>query len=499
MSFWKPEEGLVIDNQNMWQMSAWLDYYLLTGDERTRAAIRDWADVRYKVWSSDDRHFKAGYWKSQDVDHGNEDIGYTVGRWWLLEPGDKKLTYLVESTATLAGNWSKEDVPDWYDWEKHRWKAYHLGSEHIGEITHNTKQNDHRLVQIALLAAAATGDQRDLTLAKDYLDGYIQRLNQLGPEEPHQKYYLQGFSYNHEDPPLGRYFNRIRYHFMESMANPLLDLYRMVGERKYLVAARKVLEPSLPDSLYTWMSNKESSALANYRYLSGDHFMDEAVMEWVDKTCDYPDDLFQYFWRPLAYQDAKWDWFHMHWVRTHPAPNTYGLAYQITGDQRYLNWMLEGAIERAQMIYAQQSRPETRYESLHPEGPWNDWDWRVYILAFEVADILFPMTGRHYAPGGEYSNAVCLYDVRFFRQDGSVGIPDTVAVNYRATRSDRRLVELYNAADHSQTILVEPQDFLYTKVAGAQITGGAMVRAEKDVKVTLPPHTMVKLDIALAR
>ncbi len=492
LSFWQPDEAAILRGQLTWQMSGWVDYYLLTGDIRVRDAIRRWADLQYRVWSSDREHFKAGYWKKQDVDHGNEDTGYTVGRWWLLQPGDAKLTFLVESTARLAGNWGPPDVPQWYDWQKHRWKAYFMGSEFMGEATYDTG-SDYRLANIALLAYAATGNERYLKLARDYLDGYVERLDQLG-EEPDQKRYLEGWVFNHEDPRLGRYFNGVRYHFMESMANPLMDLFRMTGDRQYLAATRKILEPTVPDSFYTWVGNKESSILANYRFLSGDRFMDRAVMEWVEETRDFPDDLFAYFWRPLGDANTRWDWMHMHWIRTHPAPTTYRLAYQITGDERYLNWMLEGACERAQLLYAQQSRPETRHG---PDRGTNDWDWRLYALAWEIVDVLFPMAGRQFAPGGEGSDAVSLYDVRFFRDNGGVGIPETIAINYRATTPDRRVIDLYNAADESQTLRVEPQDFRYKKVTAARVKGGKIERQEKSIRVTLPSHARVTVEMDL--
>jgi len=218
-------------------------------------------------------------------------------------------------------------------------------------------------------------------------------------------------------------------------------------------------------------------------------------LAWVKQTRDYPDDLFQYYWRPLG-SDTDWDWMHMHWTRTHPAPTTYRLAYEITADRRYLSWMLEGAIERAQILYAQQSRPETRHG---PDRGTNDWDWRVYWLAFEITDVLFPMAGRHHAASGGGPNAVSLYDVRFFKADGSVGLPETVAVNYRVTDPKQRLVDFYNAADSAVDVLVEPVDFLHRRVVSAEARGAAAPIEKKRVRLTLPPHSLTTLNMRLSK
>jgi hypothetical protein len=495
MSFGKPTEERILKNQNTWQMSGWVDYYLLTGDLKVCEAIGDWAKVQHKVWTSNDKAFKYGYWKKQDVDHGNEDTGYTFGRWWLIDPKDPTLKSALLNTATLAGNWGPDDVPQWYDWNLHRWRSYFLGSEHIGKITNSTQGNDPRLLNIALLAYAATGNERYLQLARDYLDAYVERFQQLGNEEPFQKRYLNGWVYNHKDPRM-HHFNHVRYHFMESMAAPLLDVYRMTGDHKYLQTVRKIVEPALPDTLYHWTANNQSGILSQYRHLSGDHFMDEMVLDWVSQTQDYPDDLFSYYMRPLGNEDTNWDWMHIHWTRTHPAPTTYRLAYEITRDLRYLSWMLEGAIERAQILYAQQSRPETRHG---PDRGTNDWDWRLYWLAFEITDVLFPMAGRHHTASGEGPNAVSLYDVRFFRDDGSTGLPETIAVNYRVTVPTRRLITLYNAADAPATILVQPQGFLHKTVASARAVGADLSIEKGRIRLTLPPHAEITLDVTLSK
>ena len=493
-SMWQPTEERILHNQLTWQMSGWVDYYLLTGDQQVRKTISEWARMQHQVWTSNDQAFTHGYWKRQDVDHGNEDTGYTYGRWWLMDRDDVTLKSALLNTATLAGNWGPDGVPPWYDWEKHRWRSYFLGSEHIGKITNDTQGNDPRLLNIAFLAYAATGDQRYLHLGLDYLDAYVDRLEQLGDQEPYQKRYLHGWIYNHADPRM-RYFNHVRYHFIESMAAPLMDAFRMTGNRKYLQAVRKIVEPALPDCLYHWRANKESGILSQYRYLAGDHFMDEQVLAWAKQTQDYPDDLFPYYWRPLG-NDTDWDWMHMHWTRTHPAPTTYRLAYEITDDRRYLSWMLEGAIERAQILYAQQSRPETWHG---PDRGTNDWDWRLYWLAFEITDVLFPMAGRQHAASGGGPNAVALYDVRFYRDDGTVGLPETVAVNYRVSDPKRRLVDFYNAADVPVQILVEPVDFVFRKIVSAKISGKTAPVEQQRVRVTLPPRTTTTLTVHLSK
>jgi hypothetical protein len=107
------------------------------------------------------------------------------------------------------------------------------------------------------------------------------------------------------------------------------------------------------------------------------------------------------------------------------------------------------------------------------------------------------MAGRHHAASGEGPNAVSLYDVRFFHDDGSTGLPKTIAVNYHATNPKRRSVDLYNANDVPTTILIQPQDFLYKTIVSAAAQDADSSIENGRIRLTLPPHVEVTLEITL--
>ena len=109
--------------QNAWQASGWVDYCLLTGDAKVSERINRLAGMMHRIWTIDTQHFKAGYWMKADIDHGSEDLAFTTARWWMLRPGDPVFAFSAETFARLAGNWGPADVPHWYDWQRHRWKA----------------------------------------------------------------------------------------------------------------------------------------------------------------------------------------------------------------------------------------------------------------------------------------------------------------------------------------------------------------------------------------
>ena len=60
----------------------------------------------------------------------NEDVVRFLLPLRSIDPKDPANTYNIRAMAPLLGNWDKS-VPSWYDWERHRWRGYWLGTEYV--------------------------------------------------------------------------------------------------------------------------------------------------------------------------------------------------------------------------------------------------------------------------------------------------------------------------------------------------------------------------------
>lgn len=132
-------------------VNPWFGYYLLTGDERVLQFIYKMRDqflgspIR-RCYSRGHSYMHAPpelYERVPEsplveqyhgwpegwlcLHHASEGYSWFIGSLHFIDPGNKRNVEDVEDVAHHIGNWVDE-VPDWYDWEKHRFKGWHLGT-----------------------------------------------------------------------------------------------------------------------------------------------------------------------------------------------------------------------------------------------------------------------------------------------------------------------------------------------------------------------------------
>jgi len=157
---------------------SWVGFYFLTGEERIPAYLR----ALWEAWrAATAEHMYHGFPANQRGDHvlhTAETFTHFLLNMLYMDRGDRLAVDMVEDAAEHLGNWSDEVYP-WYDWDRHRFRSYFLGTRNPQfarppldwqSITH------FRLLAIAVAAYEATGKQRYLDLLVDYSDMWAEAI-----------------------------------------------------------------------------------------------------------------------------------------------------------------------------------------------------------------------------------------------------------------------------------------------------------------------------------
>ena len=488
-TLWTPREMDVGDQT--WWMGFWPDYYLLTGDKRVRDYVYRWRDAYVEHLQSDGGRFHHGYVKYGDIDHQNEDLVRLFMRLWLMDGQDPKNRYALEEMAEHLGNWVP-GIPEWYDWQKHIWKSFWLGTERIGKPVKDNGYGFNWMLVLCLESYLATGNRRYLDLAKDWTDQRIRDIKAKGLRDPSMRAFIgRSGGYAAQDyvvPPW--HGERSSFRLAECLADALLDMYRLLDDPQYAETAGWMLDQAVPDIFYHGRANQSVPTLCHYRRMTGDTRFDARTLAWLRQAGASPDRLAFLTW-PARADDRRYDWFHAMRTVNAPFPSCYNMAFLITGDVRHLNRAMEMAIDRVRAIYSEQSVPATRNRQR------GDWNFFNYILAWEVADVFFPTVGRQY---GATNCIADVYEVRFFRSDGDVGLPDTVAALYSPKPGDLRdrSILLYNAADEPQLIKIVPVSYRHKGISRFDTDAKATLALDrKSLMVELPRKRTVSVKVRL--
>jgi len=268
--------------------TGWEPYIRITGDAtalKFMQTLRDKIRDHYVVTGL----WRHGYWTMQEAHHGTEHHELFLGALWRLAPADgETITQLVDAAEHL-GNWSA-DVPPWFDWEQRRYLSFFFGADGV-RLEPGAELNvpDHlRCVNIALLAHAATGEQRYLDLATTYggvwaaailaeaalpiglLPGRV--VDTFAPEE--ERLYRQRVG---QGSPLLSPVDRAESFLASDGINTLLALWQQTAHPLFLQAAQRLL-----DTLVTDLADPDAGAVADavrhYRQATGDTRYDAAVL-----------------------------------------------------------------------------------------------------------------------------------------------------------------------------------------------------------------------------
>jgi len=495
-----PRKGsLTTYNDSTWHMGWWPDYVALTGDEQVRDYCYAWRDSFIHSVDNNVGNFSHGYVKKGDIDHQNEDIVRFLSRLRLIDAKDEANTHAVRRMAPLLGNWVA-GVPAWYDFQRHEWRSIWLGTEFV-DPRHRASSTAafSWLCLITLRAYQATGEERYLRLVEDFCAAQALDIKRQGIKNPYLSFSI--FNNDSGAPRTeGTYgdiwgigaWQRGSFRLCGGLLAIYTNLYQLTGKPQYRQAAATFIDHTVPDMLYHTRGMSSIGQVLHYRRVTGDRRADDAFLKWIEQTRDRVDTL-HYITEPTNPADRKTDWLHGCETRNSPSPKVFNMAHLISSDERYLNRAVEMALDRVRAIYAEEYRPATRQKSP------GDWNWFSYIMAWEVADAFFPTVGKQYVGSDE---GLDLYEVRFFKADGKLGLPREIAVQYLPEPGSftRRRLKFYNASDKSITLRVRPTDTRPIAIDRIQGRDAKAARTQAaDVIVTVPPHRTIRLTVHLTR
>jgi len=309
--------------------------YCLSGDEKIPAFLKQFRDDWGAALDASG-HFYHGY----DSNEGGDYITHTAEAFsqfllnvLYLDISDEKTIRMVDDGAEHLGNWHP-DIQDWYDWENHIFLSYFLGTKspyHKSPYNFQTPRH-FRVLQIAVAAYEATGNERYLELCKDYCGFYGKGIldaptdmdapshyYMIGPEEferfskekPYsddwrfQRYYAHYPSDNAEamlirtdtgmsvipysltkelEPP---------YHVLNDLVMTWLEIYKHAPEEEYKEVLRRIMAGwiALGEDKPSQVAGIESHCsvhLPKYRDFTGDTSLDEMYLDqWPNGPCSY--------------------------------------------------------------------------------------------------------------------------------------------------------------------------------------------------------------------
>ncbi len=480
-----------------WQFGWFPDYVALTGDAVVRDYCTAWRDSFNHSVRNEVGQFYRGFVRSGDIDHQNEDVIRFLIRLPVMDPKDPENSYCIRSLAPLLGNW-QPGTPAWYDYDRHRWRGYWMGSEHVKEDFSDKLEDPGPfswLCLIALQAYQSTGEKRYLALVEDFCSNQAKDIAARGIKNQFLGVAVYGGAFGQADFYGSTYgigpWKGGSFRLGGGLTGIYLDLFQITGKQEYLTAAQTFLDEMMPDMLYHTRAMSALPQLAQYRRVTGDPRYDATVMTWLDRTRDRADSLHM-ITEACDPKDRKLDWLHGCETRTSPSPMTWSLAALISGNDAHRNRAIELAIDRTRAIYAEESRPSTRVSSA------GDWNWFSYLMAWEVADVFFATTGKQYGGSNE---SLDRYEVRYFRPEGTQGLPAHVAAQHlpQPGRMQERTLRFYNAGDEPAVVHVRPESIHPVMIAALQGRDADKARIQgADVVVKIPAHQTVRLVIALS-
>ena len=461
--------------------------YCLTGDERIVAFMKRFRDDWYDALSQAG-HFYHGFPSNEHGDyitHTAEGFTQFLLNVLYLDIEDEVTIRMVENGAEHLGNWHP-DVQDFYDWNRHVFKSYFLGTRSpFHRPPYNFQTPRHfRVLQIAVAAYEATRNSRYLDLCKDYCDFWADHILDaseaaqapthfylISPEE------LREFAKDaefRESRRFGYYKNypkeikpvstkggepcvpthrvealRPPHHILNDPVMTWLEIYKHAPEETYREAIGRYMAGwiDLGEDLPSQVAGKEPHCgvhLPKYRAFTGDTTCDERYLEqWPEGAC----------------------------------------SYLLTGDEeRILGEASAAAAIFNQALWRNSGSLGDRFATTHACNPISN----AGTSSAYVAPALFlPIFG---GLNVHYGRAPWIHILYY--TDHRPGLPDDVAALYvPALNGSRPGAKFVNTGDRFHTVAVRPID---------PTTPDNLVLTEAPPEglqqVTLAPHRMVQIE-----
>jgi hypothetical protein len=462
------DQGFNSDDDQCLFLSYWLPYYRITGDEQARRYMYQWRDAFLRDMDANKGGYYHGFSEVGELHHQVENHQRFLGHLWQLDRNDANNIRVLEDAAEHIGNWV-EGIPAWYDWPHHRYVSWYIGTkaEKVQQARTNglssygpdapiAVMDGLRPVTVALNAHAATGKDRYLQFARDY-------VGHLCPELAADGWRVSGLQ-------------------RQSLESSLLDLAEATGDRRYLDWTRELLQAALTGKVVPADRVAEFPRLWRYRRLSGDTRFDQAIMEYAQRvsSAHYPPSVFMVM-QGLGTDDMEL-----------PYPVTFALAGQIGGKEEYSAKALAVACEHVEGARAAlaSGRPAFTDRGDHNRATWMLW---------HSLNGVYPLLGLR---PGFWGQEVGGFDLAF-RHGQQTGLPEGVAALNRSSTASERVVSLYNTRSEPVSVGVIPGCLQGRKVATATTDSGEKLPVARDadeknrIDIALPSRREVSTRITL--
>ena len=482
--------------------SSWAAHYLLTGNQAILHFL-SWLRDGFRRWAQD--HYFHGYPQEAEIHHGPENFIIYFPCLLSLDEHDAAAREIVEHAAHHVGNWA-DDVPDWYDWSQHRFRSYRLGTRQVeAHPPHDFEVPDHfRMIQLALAGYLATGQDKYLDLCRGYADRWCQLLSQgsiplaVLPERDQGKtdeLYSAELIAQASRPPRAeakgdparperpahaerrgrrelaegpsqsgdQTISALEPHVAAGTIDVFLDLHLITGEQRYAAAAKTLVTP-LVDELSDPYSRPPGMLLSKYRVVTGDTTLDRQIKQMA-ATWEFdagPGPLAMILADPegFIYSGVGKRVDMIRWGEpsegcyletTCPPVSSLMLAYQVTGDRKFLTRALSEAAARLSLARrhlgdGREHGCGGRTISAVVRGHGRDSG------AGEVTTTLYPA-----ALGAIKFCGTDRLQVRYAHEDGSPGLPEEIAGLCEPSGKNERKVCLFNAGSEPISLQIIPQ------------------------------------------
>ena len=448
--------------------SSWFGFYQLTGDEQIADFLYSMRDGFFG-WAKD--NLRHGYYRTGEPHHQPETFMIFLTRLLHLDWQHQPTIEAIEHAAHHLGNWV-DGIPDWYDWQTHRFLSYSLGTETVDTGARNSYEvPDHfRLLQVLITAHLATKQERYLELCGDYADRWAALIlaeedyvpAKLPAEIVADDAYWSGPGLP-EPQSFARMAERLRANAGEKLAanvemhvsagtvDTLLDLFELCGKQLYVEAAKKLLGFAIP-ALSDPYALPPGSLLLKYRKVTGDTTFDEEALRRIGEMPDEAAPL-----SDLMFTDTKEEEHPMGIGRRRDAvrwgyrreddtiveercasPTALVLAYDITGDAGYLARALAKSALRIAMARATLKDGRDHGCAGATVSAVASGHGRACGIG-NVTGVLYPAAFGSY----RFCNAEKL-QVRYYDANGKLGLPENVAARVTCSNERERTLELWN-------------------------------------------------------
>ncbi|MBD3181109.1 hypothetical protein GF312_02385 [Candidatus Poribacteria bacterium] len=301
--------------------------YCLSGDERIPVFMKQFRDD-WKTALDKSGHFYHGYDSNESGDyitHTAEAFSQFLLNVLYLDISDEKTIQMVDDGAEHLGNWCP-DIQDWYDWDRHIFLSYFLGTKspyHKPPYDFQTPRH-FRVLQIALAAYEANGNERYMDLCKDYCDFWAkwildapsdedtpthfymiskEQFKQFTQLEPYKddwrfKNYYANYPDNHASGQDCVPSHKIKdlnppYHVLNDVVMTWLEILKYAPQETYKEALRRLMSGwiKLGTDLPSQIAGFEPHCgvhLPKYRDFTGDTSLDrEYLSQWSDGSASY--------------------------------------------------------------------------------------------------------------------------------------------------------------------------------------------------------------------